>query len=280
MFNPTDGIPLHKTWMKETGVWNKPRSKELKALDEAIQEFSDGKAPASRVRQFYNAWKAKEGPHWMKSVRNASGIITAVDRYFQLSSAAGPPKDLSQEAKDAWKLVTAAARENCKDLLKGRELTVQTTAVVGTLLDIRKAAAKVTSAVDTVHTVAGSGTPLVAGSSAANASHQLLSAAFDGADIHHVMDALGPTYHEVLKALTPFIGMVTNGAKAAVGWAKVIKQGWDMYKLGQIAVAFAPGDPDAAFEAILVIVKRNLQAQIGDASISTSACASSLLPGL
>jgi len=278
------GIPPYQKWMKETSVWNKPRSKEMKELDAAIQDY-DRSTLAARdaklynIRQYLNAWKAKEGPHWMQSVRNQTGIITALDKFLN-----GTTQGLTREEMEAWKLVCAAARENCKKMMMGRQLTVKNTSIGGTLADIASAAKTAYSTAKTVHSVATGVTPLAyQGSKVAlqatgaaahlaieHAAHDLLKACFDVADIHIVMHALGPLFAEVVHSITPFIGMVANGAKAAVGWGLVIKQGWERYQLGQITESFAPGDPEAAFKAILVIVNRNLQAQVGDATIATT----------
>ena len=257
------GIPPYQKWMKETSVWNKPRSKEMKELDAAIQDY-DRSTLAARdaklynIRQYLNAWKAKEGPHWMQSVRNQTGIITALDKFLN-----GTTQGLTREEMEAWKLVCAAARENCKKMMMGRQLTVKNTSIGGTLADIASAAKTAYSPAKTVHSVATGVTPLAyQGSKVAlqatgaaahlaieHAAHDLLKACFDVADIHIVMHALGPLFAEVVHSITPFIGMVANGAKAAVGWGLVIKQGWERYQLGQITESFAPGDPEAAFFA-------------------------------
>jgi hypothetical protein len=220
-------------------------------------------------------------------VRNETGIITALDKFLN-----GTTQSLNRQEMEAWKLVCAAARENCQNMLKGKKLTVKNTVIGGTLASIGTTANSAYGAVKTAHSVATGATHVLTASAAVapakdllsvvhsatstaieHAAHELLKACFDVADIKEVMHALGPMFSEVMKAITPFIGMVSNGLKGAAGWVKVINQGWEKHKLGQIrdARAFAAGDPAAAFEAILVIVQRNLQAQIGDASISTAA---------
>jgi hypothetical protein len=272
--------------MKETHTWTKPRSNELKNLDAAILDYNNSQPPGRdakfhHIRQVLKAWKDKEGSHWMRSVRNETGIITALDNFLN----GVPAQSLNKADLDAWKLVCDAARDNCKNMLKGKKLTVKKTVIGGTLFSIGTTAQSAYSAVDTARKVATGATHVLSPSAAAaavhsvaptaieHAAHGLLKACFDVADIKEVMDALGPAFKEVMKAMTPFLGMVTGGLKGAYAWIKVINQGWEQHKLPQIkdAKAFAVGDPAAAFDAVLVIIKRNLEAQIGDASILTAA---------
>ena len=285
----SSGIPPYDKWMKETHSWTKPRSKELKEIDEAIKDYGNSMPPGRdakfyNIRYVLNAWKAKEGTHWMRSVRNGTGVITALDGFLN-GTVHGP--GLSQDERAAWELVKQAARENCRHLLGGKQLSVKNTVIGGTLSDIGMTARSIYSMSSTAHDIAKGVAPLAyQGSKAAisataavsktaleHAAHELLKASLDVADIHAVMDALGPMFGEVMKAITPFLGMISNGASAAMGWAQVIRQGWERHKLREITGAFAPGDPSAAFDAILVIVTRNLHAQIGDASITTGAFA-------
>lgn len=70
------GISLipYKEWMQRTAVVARPRSPELKALDQALErheKFGGGDA-LWRLEQALTKWKAKQGPGdaWKKSIRN------------------------------------------------------------------------------------------------------------------------------------------------------------------------------------------------------------------
>jgi hypothetical protein len=79
-------IPSYETWLKGTYALGKPRSEELKVLDEAVRDYNknifgrEGKLRA--LGNALTAWKQKEGPQWMNSARNRTGLLTQLDEFF------------------------------------------------------------------------------------------------------------------------------------------------------------------------------------------------------
>lgn len=78
---------------------------------------------------------------------------------------------------------------------------------------------------------------------------------------------------ELVKEMTPYVGLFTSSAKAAMAWKEIYEQaradlGWDAY-----TTMILPGDPLAACEAVRVILRRNLARSTAQASIHTTAVA-------
>lgn len=66
--------------MRRTNVPGRPRSKELKALDEELKDYhkgGGGSAAMWRVQEALEAWKRAQGPGnaWVKSIRNRKGAV-------------------------------------------------------------------------------------------------------------------------------------------------------------------------------------------------------------
>jgi hypothetical protein len=75
------GLPLmsYKEWIDRTSARGRPRSKELKAVDEELKryhQFGGGDA-LWRLQQALDAWKRAQGPGdaWQKSIRNRNGAV-------------------------------------------------------------------------------------------------------------------------------------------------------------------------------------------------------------
>jgi hypothetical protein len=71
--------------------------------------------------------------------------------------------------------------------------------------------------------------------------------------------------------VAPFIGIISSGGKAIVGWIGVAKKAYDAYDMEDRRHAFAPGDPDAAFDAVALLLDREIAAAAAGASVKTAA---------
>ena len=69
--------------------------------------------------------------------------------------------------------------------------------------------------------------------------------------------------------LAPFVGIISSGGKALVGWVGVARKVWESHTLEETRAAFAPGDPEAAFNAIVLLLDREIQSQTAKATAKT-----------
>lgn len=81
---------------------------------------------------------------------------------------------------------------------------------------------------------------------------------------------------ELVKEMTPYVGLFTSAGKAAIAWKQVIEGaraelGWDEY-----TTMILPGDPLAACDAVRVILKRNIARSTTQAGIHTTALATKI----
>ncbi len=71
--------------------------------------------------------------------------------------------------------------------------------------------------------------------------------------------------------LAPFIGAISSGGKAIWAWIGVIRTQFARGDVAGRRYAFAPHDPEAAFDAVLVLLDRELNGKIAEASVKTGA---------
>lgn len=99
-------------------------------------------------------------------------------------------------------------------------------------------------------------------------------------DISDVVDAVGSeTLQSLISEVTPFIGVITSSYKSVQSWRAVVANARDVYKSDYYLEGILPGDPSAAAEAVVVVIKRFLAANTADA-VRNTASASTKIAGL
>jgi hypothetical protein len=268
----------YDVWMKETYSYTKPRSKELRFIDEALKVYKDGEPLRLTVlKTAFNEWKAKQGENWRSSVRNRTKICEKMDLLLNQPDAARP---ITAADLERFQLIETANKTNLVRMFRGQKLTVKPSVVLGTGRDVEQAVHKFKAA--TPPRPASAPAPSTGGGSDLTAKiHELLSSTFGGLPISEVQHAMGDFYHELFGAVIPFFGMFKSGGKAVVGWIQVARQSWAMYKADDARGSFAPGDPAAAFLAVLELMERQRNSTARDASIQTATfTAQALFTGL
>ena len=69
-------IPTQAQWLEETSrnIF-RPRSPELRLVDQAIGQYERSKTPAAlgKIKITFEAWKRTKGPGWVNNERNHHG---------------------------------------------------------------------------------------------------------------------------------------------------------------------------------------------------------------
>jgi hypothetical protein len=257
-------------WMKDTAAFARPRSAELKALDAALKDYEHALAHSSgsvlgqkkALQQALAKWQAAQkakGQDWRASVRNKLKAVEKLDAELgQVITGAGGLNSrgevMDSEDARARRAVAQAIKENTRSMFLGRKLTVKNLKGLASLNDVRGAMANFKSACGKIQSAAsGAASPGLA----QQVQHMLVSL-FGDATAAHVQDALGPVFGEFLTSVTPFVGAIKSGAKAIQNWAQAAHSLYTKSKIQGGAASFAPGDPAAAFEAIVLIQDREI----------------------
>jgi len=253
-------------WMKDTAVFAKVRSKELVAVDKAMQNYHAGGATPEGKQQLKDAfetWKRSKGVSWRSSDRNKLRAIEKLDVELNVQKVTV----LDQKELEALRFIAEHNKNNLKVLLGGKRLVLKNTSKGSTLNDVVQGVKEVKGHVTKAIGAAKSG----AAAPATSALNNLLKSLFDTTDIGLVTQALGPAAGDFVAAATPIVGYVKEGLGLVGDWAKVAKGYWDRNKAKETQGSFAPGDPAAAFDAILVIMTKKIADNIASAGMNTAA---------
>jgi len=276
----------YEQWMKDTAAFGRARSTELKALDQALKTYEDAQKNSSgsilherrAVQQALTAWKAAQtakGQQWQSSVRNKLKTVEKLDADLGhiIVGAGGLNSrgDTMMDPKEviARKAVADAIKGNTRTMFAGAKLTVKNTKALADLNDVRSTLGEFKNAAkdikDAVQGVAQPDLP--------QKVKELLVSLFGNAPVHEVQSALGPVFGDFVTSVTPFIGTIKSGGQALFKWGQAANGLYQRKKMNEGANSFAPGDPAAAFEAIITIQTREIKAYASTASIYTVSAA-------
>jgi hypothetical protein len=258
----SDLIP-HKIWMERTAIRGHRRSKELKALDSALEEYGEygGGHAQWAVGQALEAWKKSKGPGdaWKRSSRNKNGAID------DLTKALGGFHH-SKEQREAVLLVKAQQKLFIKSLFEGRRVSLSSKALT---------AYQAADSAKTLHTLTS---PLYQSSDSSPARDaamklikNVLGDVWDMPELAEiVLEVLGEALKDLAKSIAPAVGFVMSGAKTAYYGLQTISKAKDVYVLSGVDEGVMQGDPQAALEAVKRLMKRELKKSGKRLAISAS----------
>ncbi len=195
----------------------------------------------------------------------------------------GGPR-LTRDEFTAMRTIAKARDNNLANMFAGTKLTFAKSArqnsVKAVLSDGNSVRSNVTNMVKGIKT--GSKVAATLPSAGAIKTHalELIQTSMNLHDISDVVDALtGTVLQELIGEITPLIGVFTSSYKSVQSWRSVVANARDLYKSDYYLEGVLPGDPQAAAEAVVVIIKRFLAANTADAVRNTTA-ASTKIAGL
>jgi hypothetical protein len=276
----------HTLWMKDTAALARPRSAELKQIDSALLAYekalqsssgsvlNERKALQQALEKWKNAQKTK-GQDWRASVRNKLKAVERLDAELgQVIGGAGGLNSRGELMVDpaelkAAKMLADDIKRNTRQMFTGHKLTVKNTKALADLNQVRSALSSFKSAAKQVKEVSSG----VVQPNLAQQVQGTLVSLFGDASAAQVQEALGPVFTEFLTNVTPFVGTIKSGGQAIIKWGQAAKGLYSKHKMAEASGSFAPGDPAAAFAAILVIQQREINMYATSASIYTVSAA-------
>ena len=195
----------------------------------------------------------------------------------------GGPR-LTRDEFTAMRTIAKARDNNLANMFAGTKLTfakfAREKSVKGALSDANDVRSNVTTMVNGIKT--GSKVAASMPSMGAIKTHamEFIQISMNLHDISDVVEALSSTVlHELISEITPLIGVFTSSYKSVQSWRAVVTNARDLYKSDYYLQGVLPGDPQAAAEAVVVIIKRFLAANTADA-VRNTASASTKIAGL
>ena len=187
-----------------------------------------------------------------------------------------PAKPLSNADFAAMATIAKARRENLQAMFAGATVVYGKTSAAGAAKSIVSAGGKVYSSAKKL-TSGGASAASAASSGGIRAQAQQMIVEAVGVDLGDLIEVItNNALEELIKEMTPYVGIVLSSYKAANAWKAVVTQarkdlGWDAY-----TDFVLPGDPLAACAAVRTILKRNIARDTVQATIQTTAVATKI----
>ncbi len=284
-------VPSYELWMKQTHSLIHKRSTLLQQVDQAIKN----RAGNAQIKAALDRWKfdqSRQGKDWTKSVRNQKGAVTNLYRAVNDLDK----RKLSDEEREAMKYISRMQAMALAKQFEGKELTFKSSNLVGlaqgagnkfqkfktgaTALKSGGSTAKsVYGNVQTINTVANTSIKAVQATSNAAASADLKSKIMQlcktltpGMDPNDVFKKLNlGSVDQFAGNVAPFMGAISSGKKMVVEWIGVAKVQYQKYDTEDRRFAFAPGDPEAALNAVLELLRRERNSRLAKAGVASGA---------
>jgi hypothetical protein len=283
--------------MKDTHSLTSPRSEFVKKLDEAVKTKNK-----ETIKTALDRWRfeqSKQGKDWRKSVRNEKGAVTRLYRAVNDLDK----RNLTEEELEALKFIARSQAMALQKQFLGRELRFKSSTLVGMASGAGSKWQKFKTGASSVASGGKSGQTAYKGVSNAVQGAELLQqggkAAVSGAAKGAMSDSFATIRQKVTEFcrelcpgldpsqvfsalhlgsvesfasdLAPFVGVISSGGKAIIGWIGVAKKVYDAIKLEDSRYAFAPGDPEAAFNAVVTLLDREIASESARAGVKTAA---------
>ena len=275
-------IPDHATWMRETRSLLHSRSEHLKRLDEAIRRHGISPTPDSReaVKKAFDDWRfdhSRRGLDWKNSVRNSS---FAMDQLYR-AVVAVDRRRLRPEEIEAMRYLNRAQQTALERMFRGQTIEFRSNTLMGLVQGSGSKWERFKTAAASMKEGVGKANEIVSTASSDKYSlsvavHALVEAACGPAKSAMTPDmilsnlGLGGVQAFVTQ-VTPVLQDLKNGAAVAKQWAEVAHNAWQRRGFERSRCAFAAGDPEAALDAVLVLVDREIAGQVASATVTSVA---------
>lgn len=265
-------IPTHKTWLEETSRnILRPRSPQLKMVDNAILEYERVKTPAAmgKIKLAFEAWKRAKG-NWQQNERNRTGALTRLDWDLQKVQAVRfTPQELQALAyiAEQRKNVIRNLFEGKQVVLKGPKSAKQ--ALTGAVEELKGAGR---DAADWLQKARKS-TPLGAAKMVQEKLEEMARSFFGVETLASLGDLTGFVLGIVSQAsvsVAPVVGHIKDGYDLIVGWGKAGLAFREEHDIASRSYTIDVGAPAAAFAGLKSCLSKETATQVGEASIATT----------
>ncbi len=195
----------------------------------------------------------------------------------------GPPK-LTRADFTAMRTISQARNNNLRNMFEGTNLSfgkwAREKSVKNALSDAKSVGSNIKTMVKGIQTGSTTAATMPNFGLVQQHAHELIQISMNLHDMSDVVQALtSEVLQQLVHEMVPLIGVLTSTYKSVKSWRAVVMNARDLYKSDYYLEGVLPGDPQAAAEAVIVIIKRFLAANTADA-VRNTAAASTKIAGL
>ncbi|MBI5721385.1 MAG: hypothetical protein HZC37_27250 [Burkholderiales bacterium] len=269
-------IPSKAKWLDETSRnLFRPRSPELKLVDEAIGQYERSPTPAAmgKIKLTFEAWKRAKGPGWHANERNRSFAMTQLEADMMLVQAVRfTPQELQ-----ALAFVAQQRKQAIRALFAGKEVvfkgpTSPRQALQSAVDEVKGKGAEAAQWMRSV----GKAPPADGARIVRDKLEEMARGIFNVDTLSSLGDLSGFVLGIIAQcgvSVAPVVGHVKDGYDLIVGWGKVGLALHERHGIGRRAYAIDTGAPTAAFNALKRCLADEARMQAGEATIATTSFA-------
>lgn len=279
-------IPTFAQWMKDTSLnILKPRSSQLKAVDEAIRRYEGTRSEKDLwgIKNAFEDWKRYKGPAWERSERNTRRALTLLNLELQKVADARTYQITHFSPAELMALAHVAKerKQVLKNLFQGRNVNLKAARLKEQFIEagqkVKETSGKAASFLSTQKQPQ---TPKPMGRPASDVVREKL---MDMAKTYFGvpgLELLGDLSGVIIKILgecalsvPPVVGHIKDGYDLFTGWAKVGADLYQEYNISERRYAIDTGIPSAAFGALKDCLRDETKNEAISATRATTAFA-------
>jgi hypothetical protein len=188
---------------------------------------------------------------------------------------------LTRDEFRAMRTISQARDNNLRNMFAGTQLTfakyAREKSIKGAISDAKDVQSNVSTMIKGIQTGSKAAANMPSLGSMKSHAVELIQISMNLHDISDVVAALtGEVLQSLISEMTPLIAVFTSSYKSVQSWRAVVTNARDLYKSDYYLEGVLPGDPQAAADAVIVIIKRFLAANTADATRNTAAAATKI----
>jgi hypothetical protein len=280
-------IPTYKEWMDGTTLGiTKPRSAQLKALDQALLEYDKLKNDKTlwRLKNAFEDWKRYKGLPWEGSERNKTRIITNLNlelntvadyRTFQITHFSMKELvALQYMAKERKKLIENIFKDKTVNFKLAKLKDQAIAAKESVKRTSTEAASFIASKFQSGPPKPPSGRPI--SEIIREKMVDMVQSFFGVSGLEQIGELSGliiSMLGECAVSIPPVVGQIKDGYDLFVGWAKVGAAVYEEHGVDNRKYAIDIGAPSAAFGALAKCLAEERNNELASASSATASFA-------
>jgi len=261
----------------------RPRSSQLKAVDDALQQYDRARNDNNlfRIKNALEDWKRSKGAGWKASDRNKGGAITRLDqemakvadyRTHQLTG-----NRFTMQELQALAFMGSERKKVIANTFRGKEVTFRNSPKA--VKDAAKDAAEQVKVkcTEARNYLQGKGKSLQSPAELAKQKLEAMAKAMFSVDTLESLGSLSGLVIDIVGkcgvSVAPVVGHIKDGYDLFTGWAKAAKALHEQHTISNCHYVIETGAPAAAFQGVKTCLVNQTKNETASASIATTSFA-------
>ena len=275
----------YDTWMSLTkGSLKTRRSSELKKLDKALKTYHTEKGSERSLKALnttFHAWCKKAGEHRFKqSLRNQHGAVSQLERQIAETLSRAPFIFIDKELQEAIDFMESEQIKLNRMVFFGARVMLKSKAFEETAKEVMENADELKS---NLEELTGSDLSIPSTTSIDELKKTISKDVGElcGGELSSVIQFIGEESYkglaeDIISGMIPIYAQLKAGTEMVKAWIDVAKKEYKIRDINKKSDIVNAGDPEAALNAIVKLLRREFKILAKDAFAATANFASSV----